>query len=113
MLALLMFALQAYIAGAVESWTVAGAFGQRRFVSLTPLIVLGLAALFSVIPPSRRPVRLLVSAVVVLCVWWNLGLMAQFGMNTMDRQRLDAAGECLADVRGVAARGAGTRSGAT
>ena len=42
--AIVMFALQAYIAGAVESWTVAGAFGQRRFVSLTPLLVLGLAA---------------------------------------------------------------------
>jgi hypothetical protein len=88
LLALIMFAGQAYIAGAVESWTVAGAFGQRRFVSLTPLIVLGLAALFSAIPPARRGVRLAAGSVVVLCVWWNLGLMAQFGMHTMDRQRL-------------------------
>src|SRR6185503_18418244 len=28
-------ACQVYVAGSVESWTVAGAFGQRRFVSLT------------------------------------------------------------------------------
>jgi hypothetical protein len=25
---------------------------------------------------------------VLLCVWWNLGLMAQFGLNRMDRQQL-------------------------
>ena len=23
-----------------------------------------------------------------MAIWWNLGLMAQFGTNTMDRQRL-------------------------
>jgi hypothetical protein len=88
LLALIMFALQAYIAGAVESWTVAGAFGQRRFVSLTPLIVLGIAGLFSAIPRSRQPARWLAAAAVMACVWWNLGLMAQFGMHTMDRERL-------------------------
>jgi hypothetical protein len=30
-------------------------------------------------------------AVITLClvlVWWNLGLMAQFGLHLMDRQRL-------------------------
>jgi hypothetical protein len=26
---------------------------------------------------------------VCLCVWWNLGLMVQFGAGLMDRQRLD------------------------
>ena len=42
-----MVALQVYIGGSVESWTVAGAFGQRRFVALTPLLVIGLAVLFA------------------------------------------------------------------
>ncbi len=42
---LLMIALQVYSAGSVESWTVAGAFGQRRFVAITSLLVIGLAAL--------------------------------------------------------------------
>ena len=37
-LALLMVALQVYVGGSVESWTVAGAFGQRRFVALTVLL---------------------------------------------------------------------------
>ena len=26
---------------------------------------------------------------VVICMWWNLGLMAQFGAGLMDRQRLE------------------------
>jgi hypothetical protein len=83
--ALLMVLLQVYINGAVESWTVAGAFGQRRFVELTPLLVLGLAA---VVSTDRQPRRLLWSAVAV-CIWWNLGLLLQFGTHRMDRQRLD------------------------
>ena len=39
---------------------------------------------------------------VMMAVWWNLGLMAQFGTNTMDRQRRNFS-ECLAQVRPVAA----------
>jgi hypothetical protein len=88
-LALLMIAGQVYMSGSVESWTVAGSFGQRRFLSLTPLLTLGLAAAFVVARPVW-PRRALV-AVVALCIWWNLGLMAQFGMKTMDRQRLTLA----------------------
>jgi hypothetical protein len=84
--ALLMVALQVYISGAVESWTVAGAFGQRRFVCLTILLVVGLAALLSSLSQvPRRTVMLLTG----LAVWWNLALMAEFGTQLMDRQRLE------------------------
>jgi hypothetical protein len=93
-----MVVLQAYISGSVESWTVAGSFGQRRFVSLTPLFVLGLAALSTSAvgrkdeghEPARTPGRMRTSYffALFLCVWWNLGLMAQFGLHMMDRQRL-------------------------
>jgi hypothetical protein len=84
--ALLMIAAQVYTSGSVESWTVSGSFGQRRFVAITPLLVLGLAALLSH-AQAGWPRRAL-AAGVVLCVWWNLGLMAQFGLNRMDRTRL-------------------------
>ena len=87
-LALVMVASQVYVAGSVESWTVAGSFGQRRFIALTPLLVLGLASLITVIATQPRGLRLAVHAVIALCIWWNLGLMAQFGLHTMDRQRL-------------------------
>ncbi|HUR22025.1 MAG TPA: hypothetical protein VMZ90_14515 [Vicinamibacterales bacterium] len=80
-----MVVVQIYINGAVESWTVAGSFGQRRFVELTPLLILGLAALTSA---SQSIARRLLWAVVALCVWWNLGLLLQFGTNRMDRQQL-------------------------
>jgi predicted histidine transporter YuiF (NhaC family) len=85
-LALLMVAAQAYTSGVVESWTVAGSFGQRRFIALTPLLVIGLSGLF--VSVRSTAARGAVSVVVVLCIWWNAGLMAQFGLHRMDRQRL-------------------------
>ncbi len=88
-LALLMVVLQAYISGSVESWTVAGSFGQRRFVGLTPLIALGLAAGWSAALRSRTRLWRTVSIVGIgVAIWWQVGLAAQFGMNTMDRQRM-------------------------
>jgi hypothetical protein len=83
-LALLAVLLQVYVSGAVESWTVAGSFGQRRFVALTPLLALGLAALGT---RAVRPIpRTLFVAAVVAGVWWNLGLAFEFGAHLMDRQ---------------------------
>jgi hypothetical protein len=82
--ALVMVLLQVYINGAVESWTVAGAFGQRRFVELTPLLVLGLATVLTIVQPRRG----LAWAAIALCVWWNIGLLLQFGTHRMDRQQL-------------------------
>jgi hypothetical protein len=87
---LVMAALQVYVAGSVDSWTVAGAFGQRRFVSLTAILVVGLAALWQLFA-TRTAFRAVTAGVIVLGVWWNFGLMAQFGLHTMDRQRLTLA----------------------
>jgi hypothetical protein len=84
---LLMMALQVYISGAVESWTVAGAFGQRRFVATTIVLVIGLAALREWI--RGTPSRAALNAGIGICVWWNLALMAEFGTRMMDRQRLE------------------------
>jgi hypothetical protein len=86
---LAMVALQIYIAGSVESWTVAGAFGQRRFVSLTVILVVGLTALATVVRAAAGRVAL-ASAVMLTC-WWNVALMIQFGSGLMDRQRLELA----------------------
>ena len=86
LLALLMVLLQAYTSGSVESWTVSGSFGQRRFIAITPLLVIGLAAWFS--HARTAWTRRALAAIVLLCIWWNLGLMAQFGLNRMDRKKL-------------------------
>jgi len=130
LIALLMVAAQIYVNGSIDSWTQAGAFGQRRFVGLTVLFVLGMAQLSAAVfkpraadvAPRERvskpgatstriraasirmdagssvpadPGRLTPGVAQVglavlagLCLWWNLGLMAQFGAGMMDRQRL-------------------------
>jgi hypothetical protein len=84
---LLMVAMQVYISGAVESWTVAGAFGQRRFVAVTIFLVIGLAAF-------RRwadsfAARMVTNVLIAMCVWWNLALTLEFGTSMMDRQKLE------------------------
>ena len=84
---MLMVATQVYVAGSVESWTVAGAFGQRRFVGLSAIFAIGLVAFLRALP-ARWPRRVAL-AVAAVAVWWNLGLMAQFGAGLMDRQRLE------------------------
>jgi hypothetical protein len=89
---LAMVASQVYVAGSVESWTVAGAFGQRRFVCLTPLLVIGLTQLWQAASTRLRAaggIRHAVTAIVLVCVWWNIALMAQFATRLMDRQRLE------------------------
>ena len=85
---LVMFLAQVYITGSVGTWTVAGSFGQRRFVGTSVALIVGLAALLRRTSGWRRGAA---GAVLVLSVWWNLGLMVQFGADMMDRQQLDLA----------------------
>lgn len=85
---LVMLFAQVYVAGSVESWTVAGAFGQRRFVAVTPLLAVGLALLWQRTGRGRYN-RGLVMTILVLTVWWNLGLIVQFGAGLMNRQFLE------------------------
>jgi hypothetical protein len=84
----LMAALQIYVGGAVESWTLAGAFGQRRLIALTAVLVIGFAALEA---HSRGWTRTLLAGVTVLGIYWNLALTAEFAIGLMDRQRLEPA----------------------
>ena len=84
---LLMVALQIYVGGSVESWTVAGAYGQRRFIALTAAMVLGFTALQHALK-SAGAVRALIT-IAALAVYWNLALIAEFSIGLMDRQRLE------------------------
>jgi len=86
---LLMVALQVYVGGSVESWTVAGAFGQRRFIALTTALILGYAALEARLRSAAA--RRALAAVAILFVYWNLALTAEFAVGLMDRQRLEPA----------------------
>jgi hypothetical protein len=84
---LVMFLLQVYIGGSVDSWTVAGGFGQRRFVALTTVLVIGLSFLRAAVPRGRWMVHTLAA----LAVYWNIALTAEFATELMDRQRLEPA----------------------
>jgi hypothetical protein len=87
--ALLMLATQIYVSGSVESWTVAGAFGQRRFVALTIFLTMGIATIWSRAHWRASRTRYAVGACVAVAIWWNVALMALFGSGLMDRQRLE------------------------
>ena len=88
----IMVVSQVYVAGSVASWSVAGAFGQRRFICLTVVMVIGLAAIWQAVMRAReRRGAYAFAALLVLCAWWNVALMAQFATRLMDRQRLEPA----------------------
>ena len=84
---LVMVMTQLYLGGALDTWAGAGSFGQRRLVGLTIFFVVGLSAFIAAWP--KPMMRYAVYPALLLGVWWNLGLMAQFGTRLMDRQRLD------------------------
>jgi hypothetical protein len=86
LLSLAVLAL-AWICGALLTWTQAGAFGSRRFVSATLPFAWGLATLAAALLPRLGRRGLL--AGVLLFTWWNVSLMVQFGLRLMDRQRLE------------------------
>jgi hypothetical protein len=77
---------QVYISGAVDSWTQAGAFGSRRFVSATPIFSVWGALTYAALEPRWK--RYGLAATAALFVAWNVSLMVQFGLGLMDRQRL-------------------------
>ena len=65
-------------------WAGISSYGNRFFVSLTPLFILGLAYLLErVVERFAQPrVAVAVSCVVLACfVLWNLGLMYQWGIH--------------------------------
>jgi hypothetical protein len=96
------FVLQVWINGAVESWTQAGAFGARRFVSSVAVLAWGLA--WMVARGLQRWGRRAVAAGLVLLAWWNVSLMVQFGLRLMDRQRLEWPRVALNQVAAVPPR---------
>jgi hypothetical protein len=67
-----------------RDWTGISSFGNRFFVSLTPLFIVGLAYLLECLATlfSRKRTALAVCAGVLTCfVLWNLGLIYQWGIH--------------------------------
>jgi len=68
------------IAGYIN-WHGQSAFGGRFFVSLTVLLVIGLAAAVDWSRDRPRAVQRTLSALVVVLIGWNAGFMFQWGTN--------------------------------
>jgi hypothetical protein len=73
-----------YFIASYPDWDGLSSYGNRFFVSLTPIFVLGLAALLSafsraVMIPARAAA--LATTVIVLLVAWNFGFIFQWGMH--------------------------------
>ena len=80
---LIVFAVYLYAIGCYQDWNGIASFGNRFFVSLTPLFVLGLAALFDRLAHSWKRCRtvILATASLSLFILWNLGMMYQWGVH--------------------------------
>ena len=71
-----------YFIASYPDWAGISSYGNRFFVSLTPLIILGLAVFldrFTRIIRSRRAALAGVSIFLACFVFWNAGLMFQWG----------------------------------
>jgi hypothetical protein len=69
-----------YLIASYGTWHGIGSFGNRFFVSLTPLFVIGLASFFAAAEkwfPKRAGI--LATGLLVLFIGWNLGFVFQWG----------------------------------
>jgi len=80
---LVAFALFLYVIGAYQDWDGLSSFGNRFFVSFTPIFILGLAVLFDSLARAWNPRRALALATawMALLILWNFGMMYQWGMH--------------------------------
>jgi hypothetical protein len=79
---ILMFTVFAFIyfIGCYQDWHAIPSFGNRFFISLSTIFILGLAALLNELTQlwKTRRIFLPVAAVLSFFVFWNFGLMFQF-----------------------------------
>jgi hypothetical protein len=78
---ILVFAAVLYTIGCYQAWDGLSSFGNRYFIALTPIYVLGLAAFFDWLErawSARRAMTVSASSTAVL-ILWNFGLIFQWG----------------------------------
>jgi hypothetical protein len=81
-----MVASQVWASGSVASW-MGGVFGQRRLIGLTICFVVGVSAASRLV--SARWYRSVFVVTVLASVWWNVGLITQYGTGLAARNGLN------------------------
>lgn len=82
--ALISFGAFYYLIASYVDWDGISSYGNRFFVSLTPIFVLGLAALLAALEKALRSRRIAVASAIVglaFLIVWNFGLIFQWGMH--------------------------------
>jgi hypothetical protein len=76
-----VFVVFLYAMGCYQDWDGLSSFGNRFFISLTPVFVLGLASFFEWLGHAwtERRATMLCASVTGVFALWNLGLMFQWG----------------------------------
>jgi len=77
----IVFAAFLYAIGCYADWDGISSFGNRFFVSLTPVFILGLAAFFDFFARAWGEHRagIIASCMTTVLIIWNLGLILQWG----------------------------------
>jgi hypothetical protein len=77
----LAFATYLYTIGCYDDWAGISSFGNRFFISLTPLFILGLASLFDWLAEAwqERRAAILAASITTALIAWNMGLVFQWG----------------------------------
>ena len=82
---IIAFAAFLYVIGCYEDWDGLSSFGNRFFVSLTVLFVLGLAGFVDYLARvwNERRTWLLAQAATIVLILWNFGLIFQWGTHLL------------------------------
>jgi hypothetical protein len=76
---IVVFVAFLYTIGCYGDWHGISSFGNRFFISLTPLFILGLAAVFDWLEDRWHDHGVFASIATMILIAWNLGLVYQWG----------------------------------
>ncbi len=85
-----------YVIGCYQDWHGLSSFGNRFFISLTAIFILGFAAFLNYFARAlgERRIRVFAPITVALLILWNLGLIFQWGTHLIPGARPDFLARC-------------------
>jgi hypothetical protein len=87
----IVVALEVLVSMMVEDWWSGGGFGQRRLVSVLPILALGLYQTFDAVVRRGRAATLALAAIVSLLILWNALTLTRYYQGRMPFNPADSA----------------------